>query len=132
MDRLGEMTRAQSSVNRQKIRNVIVNDTNTFIQEKLEVIPAAKRKYKTNLTSKARRQKTNNYPRLISMILTVWTPDFLKFKRRKYDLDCMEYVVLGLQFVHDEQLLNYLETIFETNSLRFDLSARECSNSVIT
>ena len=36
----------------------------------------------------------------------------------------MEYVVLGLQFVHDEQLLPYLETVFETNSQWFDLSAR--------
>ena len=37
----------------------------------------------------------------------------------------MEYVFLGLQFGHDEQLLTYLETVFVTNSQRFDLSARD-------
>ncbi len=38
--------------------------------------------------------------------------------------ECIEYVVLGLQFVYDEQLLTYLETNIETNSRRFDLSTR--------
>ena len=37
----------------------------------------------------------------------------------------MEYVVFGLQFIHDEQVLTYLETVFGTISWRFDLSARD-------
>ena len=37
----------------------------------------------------------------------------------------MKYVVLGLQFLHDEQLVIYLEAEFETYVRRFGLSSRD-------